>query len=320
VLSHEFFHLWNVKRTRAKVLGPFDYLTLPKTGALWWLEGVTDYYANLLPYRYEEWDRQMFLDAISRNLSAVKANPARLEVSPYDASFRVSEAANGRGNSNGYRISYYNLGWLCGLCLDIEIRSQTNNKRSLDDVTRALYDLCKNNQPGFEEDEIRKQCIRFGGESLGAFYDKVVMTPGELPVADQLAKMGLKLDEHDETFVDTGFTATSAFDGHGARVTAVSGPGQGQLQPGDIITTIEGLPIASTPVLIARQLKQVADEAQPGTRITLDVTRGDQSMHVVVNPATATRKVRTVVADPAATAAAVALREEWLKTKLPAVQ
>ena len=163
VLAHEFFHLWNVKRTRAKVLGPFDYLTLPKTGSLWWLEGVTDYYATLLPYRYGEWDRKLFYDGIVRNQNAVRNNPARLEISPYQASYRVDEANDGRGNSNGYKISYYNLGWLCGLCLDTEIRARTNNRHSLDDVTRALYQLCKDDKPGFEEDEIRKQCVRFGG-------------------------------------------------------------------------------------------------------------------------------------------------------------
>lgn len=321
VLAHEFFHLWNVKRARAKVLGPFDYLTLPKTGNLWWLEGVTDYYANLLPYRYGEWDRQMFLDAIVRNLNAIKTNPARLEVSPYEASYRVDEANGGRGNSNGYRISYYNLGWLCGLCLDIEIRAQTNSKYSLDDVARALYDLCKDNKPGFEEDEIRKQCVRFGGPALGPFFDKVVMSPGELPISEQLAKAGLVMDEHDESFVDTGFTAVPGFDGQSARITAVSAPGEGKLQPGDVITAIDGLPVGSTPALIAKHLQEVSARAQPGTSITLDFTRGGgQSMHAAVDPVQGTRRVRKVVEDGSASAAAIALRESWLKTKTPAVQ
>jgi predicted metalloprotease with PDZ domain len=120
----------------------------------------------------------------------VRSNPARLTVSPYQASFQVAAANNGRGNSNGFQISYYNLGWLAGMCLDIEIRQQSGGKHSLDDVAHALYDLCKDNKPGFEEDEIRKQCIRFGGPSLGAFYDKVVMSPGELPIEEQLAKVG----------------------------------------------------------------------------------------------------------------------------------
>ncbi|MFX9154051.1 hypothetical protein ABTN53_19490, partial [Acinetobacter baumannii] len=69
---------------------------------------------------------------------------------------RVAEASQGKGNSNGYEISYYNLGWLAGMCLDIEMRAKTGNKRSLDDVEHALWDECKNDKPGFEEGEIRR--------------------------------------------------------------------------------------------------------------------------------------------------------------------
>lgn len=198
VLSHEFFHLWNVKRIRSKVLGPFDYTALPKTGALYFLEGTTDYYASLLLTRYGWFDDKVFYGDLISNTSAVRGNAARLEVSPYESSMRVGEASNGRGNSNGWRISYYNLGWLVGLVLDIELRARTNGRRSLDDVTRALWDLCKNDKPGFEEDEIRKQCIRFGGQAMGEFFDRVVMRPGELPLEEQLAKVGLKLLENKE--------------------------------------------------------------------------------------------------------------------------
>lgn len=193
LLAHEYFHLWNVKRVRSKDLGPFDYTKLPSTGALWWLEGVTDYYANLIPYRYSEWDRRLFFDSIRSNYRAVEQNPAHLTVSPYEASLKVAEASGGRGNSNGYQISYYNLGWLCGLCLDLEIRSQSRGKHSLDDVAHALFALCRNDRPGFEKDEIRRQCVRFGGPSLGEFYDRIVMKPGELPVKEELEKAGFVL-------------------------------------------------------------------------------------------------------------------------------
>jgi hypothetical protein len=59
-MAHEFFHLWNAKRIRPLPLGPFDYTQLPHTGTLWWIEGVTDYYSALLPYRYGAWNRDAF--------------------------------------------------------------------------------------------------------------------------------------------------------------------------------------------------------------------------------------------------------------------
>jgi predicted metalloprotease with PDZ domain len=192
-LAHEFFHLWNVKRIRSKVLGPFDYTRLPQTGALWWLEGVTDYYAQLLPYRSGAWGRDRFLADAMTQIRAVRSNPARLEVSPYDASYRIPEAVN--SFSSGYRVNYYRTGWVLGIMFDIELRARSNGRRSLDDVERALWRLCKDDQPGFEEDEIRRQLIRFGGESMGNLYDQWVLKPGELPVEQQLGRVGLVIDE-----------------------------------------------------------------------------------------------------------------------------
>jgi predicted metalloprotease with PDZ domain len=319
VLAHEYFHLWNVKRTRAKVLGPFDYLTLPKTGALWWLEGVTDYYASLLPYRYKEWDRDQLFGNIVRNLDSVRSNAARLNVSPYAASYRVSEANNGRGNSQGYLISYYNLGWLCGLCLDIEIREKSGGKHSLDDVTRALFDICKNNQPGFDEDEIRKQCIRFGGPSLGDFYDKVVMSPGELPVEEQLSKVGLKLHEGNEGYVDLGFRGTPLREGHGIRPQGIHGPAENMLQADDVITAVDGTAVAADPRTALNEFTAISNLAKAGTPITFAVKRGDSTINVTVTPVAATRKVRNIVNDPAATKKEVELRDQWLIQKTPSV-
>lgn len=189
-ISHEFFHLWNVKRIRSSVLGPFDYSKLPATGALWWLEGVTDYYAHMLPYRYGAWGASGFLADIGDAVQSFRNSPGRLEASPYESSFRIPEA----NNTNGYKISYYVNGWVLGMLFDIELRERTNGKRSLDDVEKALWKMCRDNQPGFAEDEIRRQLIRFGGESMGPLYDEWVMKAGNLPIEAQLAKVGIKLE------------------------------------------------------------------------------------------------------------------------------
>ncbi|MCH8978030.1 MAG: M61 family metallopeptidase, partial [Armatimonadetes bacterium] len=131
VLAHEFFHLWNVKRIRSRVLGPFDYTELPETGALYWLEGVTDYYASLLTFRDGVLGESAFLGDLVSNTTAVRNNEARLEVSPYESSMRVAETNDGRGNSNGYQISYYSYGWVTGLCLDLELRDRTDDDNEL---------------------------------------------------------------------------------------------------------------------------------------------------------------------------------------------
>ncbi|MBB6050951.1 M61 family metallopeptidase [Armatimonas rosea] len=198
LLAHEFFHLWNVKRVRSQVLGPFDYTQLPKTGALWWLEGTTDYFSTMLLGRFGWTPEQELYNEIASNVRRQRRSPARLTVSPNESSARVGETNNGRGNSNGFGLSYYDDGFVVGLCLDLELLAKTNGKRSLDDVEFALWKKCRNNQPGFVEDEIRKQLIVAGGESFGPLYDKLVLSPGELPVEQALSYVGLELAERGE--------------------------------------------------------------------------------------------------------------------------
>jgi predicted metalloprotease with PDZ domain len=198
-MAHEFFHLWNVKRIRSSVLGPFDYGHMPKTGALWWLEGVTDYYASLLPYRYGRFDKPYLLKEAFQNIRSVRNNPARMEVSPYDSSYRVGEATTGR--SNGYRVDYYPTGWVLGFLFDIELRARTHGARSLDDVELALWKECRDGRPGFEEGEIRRLLVQVGGEEMGPLYDQWVAKPGDLPIEATLAKLALTLT--DKTIVES---------------------------------------------------------------------------------------------------------------------
>ena len=176
-MAHEFFHLWNAKRIHPKTLGPFDYKQLPKTGSLWWIEGVTDYYSMLLPYRYGAWDRAFFLQRALNNIHQVRDNPARLEVSPYDASYKISAE-----NGNYYKVNYYPTGWVLGMMFDIELRAATNGKHSLDDVMLDLWKQCRNGQPGFAESEIRRLLVKHGGQQMGPLYDQWVLNPGEIPM------------------------------------------------------------------------------------------------------------------------------------------
>jgi predicted metalloprotease with PDZ domain len=301
VLAHEFFHLWNVKRIRSSVLGPFDYTVLPKTGALWWLEGVTDYYASSLPYRYGWWGSDKMYDLLKRNIQDTNSNEGRFKISPYDSSYRVGEAANGRGNSNGLYVSYYNTGWLLGLLLDIEIREKSGDKHSLDDVEMALWNECKDNKPGFPEDEIRRQCIRFGGPSLGDFYDRWVMKPGDLPIDQQLAKIGLIEKTETKTIVVLPNQRVSS--------TGLS------LGMGQVVTVLDGTELSGAD--IAGKVEKILASHQAGDKLKITVRSGgfgDQTPTTEEREVVLTSrelKTTTITEDPNASAAAVARRKSW---------
>lgn len=313
VLSHEYFHLWNVKRIRSAVLGPFDYTQLPKTGALYWLEGTTDYYASLLNHRYGISDQAEFLADIVRNTQSVRNNPSRLTVSPYESSMRVGEANNGRGNSDGYQISYYNLGWLVGLALDIEIRSRTGGKRSLDDVTLALWNMTKNDKPGFKEDEIRRQCIKFGGKEMGAFFDRVVMQAGELPLEDCLAKVGFALSSVQEPYNDPGFTFGRMFRSPGVRISGITANGTNSgLQENDVIVEIGGVAVDTSEGKNPQgQVGDWVKSLTPGTAVSLVVMRGENKITASVTPAAAYRTIWKVTDMEPTDPAVLALRNGW---------
>ena len=79
--SHEYFHAWNVKRLRPAELGPFDYENEVYTRSLWFVEGVTDYYADLFLVRAGVATREEYLDALSAQVRSLQTTPGRLEQS-----------------------------------------------------------------------------------------------------------------------------------------------------------------------------------------------------------------------------------------------
>lgn len=314
VLGHEFFHLWNVKRIRSRVLGPFDYTQLPQTGALWWLEGVTDYYAHLLLNRYGWFDGGEMREQIARNMVRQRGRPARFEVSPYEASYRVREANNGLGNSDGYKVSYYDTGFLVGLCLDVELLSQTHGRRSLDDVEHALWQLCRDDRPGFEEGEIRNQLVRVGGAPLGAMYDTIVTKPGELPLEAQLAKIGLQISKTQEPMYSFGFTSTPSTDAHGFVVRSIEKPTQWPgLKVGDVLLAANGIPIAGdTTRAMQEGMSRFMANAKADRPTTLRVRRGGEEVVILGNGSTVPQEVVRVIDLPGASPEALRLQRLWL--------
>lgn len=311
VIAHEFFHLWNVKRIRSKPLGPFDYTKLPETGALWWMEGVTDYYCHYLLHVYGWAGRDIFMKDIVDNLGTVRRNPARMEISPYDASLRVGEAANGRGNSGGYRVNYYSMGWICGMILDLEMRARTEGKHSLDDVMLALWEMTKDDQPGFEEDEIRKQLIRFGGDAMGEVYDNLIRKPGEVPVELALAKAGLKLEEVDQTTLGLGALVTP----DPTRGTTVGRVTSGPLLAGDAVKKIAGVSIEGSRMKQQAALRDVMAKLKAGENVTVEVVRSGSAMVLDVPVVATVTKVLTVKVNEAAEAAQRRIGEQWLAAR-----
>src|SRR5687767_14357695 len=195
LVSHELFHLWNVKRIRPDALGPFDYTKENYTKLLWVAEGVTDYYSDLMLRRAGLISDDDLIGAAARTIQGLQNTPGRLvqsvEESSFDAWVKFYRPDENTLNS---QVSYYDKGAILGLLLDLEIRKRTNGTKSLDNVLRALYaDFFKKNR-NYTPADFQKAAETAAGGSLEDFFAKYVRGKDELNYNAALEAVGLRLD------------------------------------------------------------------------------------------------------------------------------
>src|SRR5689334_24211288 len=195
LVSHEFFHLWNVKRIRPDALGPFDYTRENYTKVLWVAEGITDYYSDLVLRRAGLISESEYLNATARAIRALQNTPGRKEQSVEESSFDAwIKYYRPDENSVNSQISYYDKGALLGMLLDLEIRKRSGGAKSLDDVMRYLYaEFFKKNR-NYGPADFQKACELMAGGSLEEFFNKYVRGTQELDYNAALEAAGLRLD------------------------------------------------------------------------------------------------------------------------------
>ncbi|MGQ9725385.1 MAG: M61 family metallopeptidase, partial [Tepidimonas sp.] len=141
LISHEYFHTWNVKRLRPHEFTRYDYDRENPTDLLWFFEGFTSYYDDLLLLRAGLIDQATYLQLLAKSVNQVLQTPGRQVQSVAQASwdawikyYRVHE------NTPNATVSYYAKGALVALCLDLTLRA--TGRATLDDVMRALWQRC----------------------------------------------------------------------------------------------------------------------------------------------------------------------------------
>ena len=192
LVSHEFFHTWNVKRLRPEALGPFDYENETYTHSLWIAEGITSYYDDLLLRRAGLMDRETYLETLSKNIERVQTTPGRLvqplAMASFDAWIKYYRWDE---NSNNTAISYYRKGSLVAMLLDAKIQRMSGGQKSLDDLMRLAYERFSGER-GFQTDEFRALASEVAGGSLTEFFAATVDRTDELDFSEALAWYGLR--------------------------------------------------------------------------------------------------------------------------------
>jgi len=195
LVSHEFFHLWNVKRIRPDALGPFDYTQENYTKLLWVAEGLTDYYADVVLRRAGLITEKEFLSATARAIQNLQNTPGRkvqsVEESSFDSWIKYYRQDE---NSINSQVSYYDKGAILGLLLDLEIRKRSNGRKSLDDVMRYLYTEFFKKVRNYTPADFQRASEMMAGASLEEFFAKYVRGTEELDYNAALAAAGLRLE------------------------------------------------------------------------------------------------------------------------------
>jgi predicted metalloprotease with PDZ domain len=197
ITSHEYFHLWNVKRIRPAELGPFDYSGIVRSKALWLCEGVTSYYGDRGLLRSGLWTEEVYFAHLAEEVMTLQNNPDRKVTSIEKASQVVWD------RKDWPRVDYYNKGELLGLLIDVRIRTSTEGRKSLDDAMRLLYDRYvvrpskEGKGPigtGYPEDGIRRALDEVSGKDWSDFCSRYVSGVEELPYEEVLQAAGLQVD------------------------------------------------------------------------------------------------------------------------------
>ena len=171
LISHEYFHTWNVKRLRPAEFERYDYTQENYTELLWFFEGFTSYYDDLFLVRTHLIDSNRYLKLIARTASAVLSQPGRHVQSLAEASFDAwVKYYRADENTPNATISYYTKGSLVALALDLTLRAEGHG--TLDDVMRALWAQSANGPRAglVTEADIAAALQQVGGRSFAASY------------------------------------------------------------------------------------------------------------------------------------------------------
>ena len=146
LISHEYFHTWNVKRLRPAEFAHYNYAQENYTELLWFFEGFTSYYDDLLLRRAGLIDDAHYLRLLNKTINQVLQTPGRLVHSVAQSSFEAwTKYYRQDANSVNLTVSYYTKGALVALCLDLSLRQHgvRNHSVTLDDVMRSLWQRCQ---------------------------------------------------------------------------------------------------------------------------------------------------------------------------------
>ena len=181
-VSHEFFHSWNVERIRPSSLEPFDFSKANMSGSLWFAEGFTSYYTNLILCRAKIISPEEYVESLNKNFNSVWNSPARAYFNPIEMSYQAPfvDAATSIDpvNRENTFISYYSYGSILGLALDLNLREKG---QTLDDFMNLMWLTFGKNEISYTLQDLQKTLGTFAGETFASHFFNNYIFKSEMP-------------------------------------------------------------------------------------------------------------------------------------------
>ena len=304
--SHEFFHVWNVKRIRPSEMWPYDYSRENETTLLWVSEGFTNYYGELSLYRAGLMTKGTLFQRLTDAIKELEANEARSYISPADSSISTWL---GYDTMTVFGISYYTQGQVLALLLDLSIRQDSEGKYCLDDVMRNLYQEFYQKHRGFTTEDLLSVIASFSKKDYHDFFKKYV-SGTQIPQYNTVLNFaGLKLDISPDKIPYFGLSINLTLEG--AVVTSVtpnSPAVAAGVEVGDVIIEVGGADVR-------RGFKTARDMLVPsiGQMVKMNIKRGgiDKSLNIKVGFREEAHN--TIIELTNGSPEQIKIREGWLK-------
>jgi predicted metalloprotease with PDZ domain len=284
--AHEFLHTWNLMRLRPAERGGLSYTPAGRTTGLWWSEGLTMFYADLLPRRagipVEDSSRVGHLEA---SIAQYLNNPGNSAVSPERASY--AEYGGQPGSLGDYDPSVHLQGEMLGAMLDLIVRDATNDRRSIDDVMRLMLARYAG-EHGFTGPDIEQTVADVCRCVVKPFFDAHVRGTTPVDFDRYLGLIGLRtrvewrraLGRDGRPAVDLSMYAWQPPDQAGLSllITRPAGAwGRAGLHTNDRLVAINGAPIGTWP-----ELRRVLGGIALGDTVRVEVRRPTGAFTAVV--------------------------------------
>ncbi|TLP72908.1 M61 family metallopeptidase [Maribacter sp. ACAM166] len=245
-VSHEFFHSWNVERIRPKTLEPFDFENANMSGALWFAEGFTSYYTNLILCRAGLMSPDTYVEGLTGTFNSVWNSPARQFFNPIEMSYQAPfvDAATSVEpvNRENTFISYYSYGSVLGLALDLSLREKGLN---LDDFMKQVWNSYGKTEITYTIENLHESLNLYAGEAFGNnFFDNYIYKSQMPSYSELFETVGISLTKNrDIAFFGAAVSITDDLNGKVQSNTTIGSPAyKAGLDKDDVISLINGKP------------------------------------------------------------------------------